>query len=571
MSARPLVSIHEMHSNPPSIPNLDVAGAAQSYSLFGGVLFGFALISLFSYLTEKRKRDREGQGLGQHELPPGTPIPIETRHVTRTVFYATASLVMTSFLYANLAGEPVPRPGSPVRGEPAVAPAAWAIVALLSYGVAFGLAVLMLFYALTLVMLERGLVPEAEWAYWVVACAGPAVVLRFLLGVAAAARWAISGHPPGGPVLSRPAQFAWVLGTAVLSAALMLIGLRRPWWLRWARDRLGNRPALPALGVFVGVALMTGLLSVYFTGRSSAQRPPSSLAVAILQWSAVVAVWLFALACGCVIGPRVPVSLTRIRNRRSLRKKERLAFEEGAIPARWGLMRSGKGVPEKTFTVYLTNPSARHTARTPKLPWVLDLRQYILAHQNRTPTSSDGKLRTVLDLLDQDDKAQLDELRVTAEWEHLEHRWPPLTKIRLQFGVVRTDSASIILNWVIAGSPAWICLENCAQITLTTKKYLRGVRWSRRGRWTDVCIPIGPAHRSGSRPGRPHLGATGPVAADSHLIGAGQDAERRVGPDRGAPLAELMTLSAPNSPGSFTPSIGHPATCAQDQQAPSNT
>jgi hypothetical protein len=65
--------------------------------------------------------------------------------------------------------------------------------------VAFGLSVLMLFYGLTLIMLEKKLTGVAAWSYWMVACAGPAVVLRFLLTAAWAARQAAC-HGTCGPI-----------------------------------------------------------------------------------------------------------------------------------------------------------------------------------------------------------------------------------------------------------------------------------------------------------------------------------------------------------------------------------
>src|SRR5215471_17403222 len=89
-------------------PSIDVVTAAQAYSIFGGVLVGFALAGLFWYLTEHTKKQKEANEAGaaadaadERKLD----VVVGTRHVTLTVFYAMASLVMTSFLYANLAGD----------------------------------------------------------------------------------------------------------------------------------------------------------------------------------------------------------------------------------------------------------------------------------------------------------------------------------------------------------------------------------------------------------------------------------------------------------------------------------
>jgi len=72
------------------------------------------------------------------------------------------------------------------------------------YGVAFGLSVLMLFYSLTLIMLKQ-CSSLASWSYWIVACVGPAVVLRFLLVAAAQSDAVNCACVPGWP-LTRSAR-----------------------------------------------------------------------------------------------------------------------------------------------------------------------------------------------------------------------------------------------------------------------------------------------------------------------------------------------------------------------------
>lgn len=273
----------------PLPPAVDVASAAKAYSDFGGLLVGFAFAALFAYLKELRRDSRNQQRKGQ------AASGVKEGHVTLTVLFAMASLTMTSFLYASLAGEAASEP-------PALAAAA-----LLPYGVAFGVSVLMLFYALTLVMLEGDHKAVAGWSYWMVACVGPAVVLRFLLGAAANARQVMCNFKcgPGWP-LSRWWMFAMVAAAAIAAAVIMLRGVH---WhrIRGLRDWLRDRPAAPPIVVFAVVALMTGVGSLYFTGRTPSF-PPLSLMVTVSMWVAVLAVAAFAVACGCVIGPRVDVA-----------------------------------------------------------------------------------------------------------------------------------------------------------------------------------------------------------------------------------------------------------------------
>ena len=453
-------------------PSFDVVTAAQAYSAFGGVLVGFALTGLFWYLTEARKDRKNGPSTEQQQRPaehkhrPGGHerqatwtrhsdgwVVIVTRHVTLTVFYAMASLAMTSFLYASLAGEAVPVQGT----SPA-----WAVAAMLLYGVAFGLAVLMLFYGLTLVMLERGLHREAGWAYWVVACAGPAVVLRFLLTAAGAAQEATSGHPPDG-LLSRWAMFWWVLGAAALAATLMLVGLN--WWrIRWLRDFLANRPALPAAVVFFLVSVMTALVSVIFAGRSFDSRSASWI-VPVGLFGSVVAVTLFALACGCVIGTRVSLQ-PRMRNSWTQWKKQRKALKEGALPARSGAKYvNSQGQGPAVFMVFMPNYEKSWRSL---LPFI-----------DRHSEQAGGKLGTPLTL--------------AATWEVIHRGWPGpgLVQLRLELksGDVVEDSASVLLKLAKVPQQDFDYMEDGGEVAITTKRRIRRASSPPR-----ECFRLGRAH-----------------------------------------------------------------------------
>jgi hypothetical protein len=277
----------------PTPPHFDVASAAGSYATFGFLLVGFAFISLFHYLTERYQQD----GPPAPPLPPQALRLIKKHDVKVAMLYAMASLLLTSFLYLELGGEAAP------SGQPPVSPP-WTAAALVPYGVAFGLSVLMLFYSLTLIMLRQSS-SLASWSYWIVACVGPAVVLRILLAAAAQAVAVNCACVPGWP-LTRWGIVELVALTAGAAAAVMLVGLDWP-PARSLRKRLMNQPTRPSIWVFVGVAVMTGLISVYFTGRGSSDRV-SSPVVMLFVSIAAIAVFLFALSCGCVIGPRVNVA-----------------------------------------------------------------------------------------------------------------------------------------------------------------------------------------------------------------------------------------------------------------------
>jgi hypothetical protein len=320
------------------LPTVDVASAAKAYADFGGLLVGFAFAALFAYLKEMPRRSTTHKPAKKSRGKDRPAVAVTEGHVTLTVLFAMASLTMTSFLYANLAGEAA----SPASSAAAASsgPPAWAAVALLPYGVAFGLSVLMLFYALTLVMLERRHDAVAGWSYWMVACVGPAVVLRFLLGAAAFSLEDVSGFSSGpGVLLSRGWMFFELALTAVLAAAIMLAGLD---WkhTRGLRDWFRDKPAGPPITVFIGVAAMTGLASLYFSGREPSYRPHPYVVILTIVAAAVAIAW-FALMCGCVIGPRVDVAvLPRLLERRK-RQHSRQAKPAAGTPDSAGQGASG--------------------------------------------------------------------------------------------------------------------------------------------------------------------------------------------------------------------------------------
>jgi hypothetical protein len=263
------------------------AGAAGAYASFSGVLAGFSFAGLSLYLAESEPGGTEKKGLDEVEPP------IHCRDVAATIFYAMASLAMTSFLYASMEGEAATPVGT--------SPPAWVMAALLPDGVVLGLSVLVLFYGLTLVMLEQSLKSAAKWAYWAVEIAGLAVVLRFLLETAADEETAVSGSASG--ILSPWGSFWTVLGAVLLAVLLSLTGLN---WVSGLRDRLRDHPTAPALVVFAIATVITAFVPLYDSGQRHLQ---SGVVIAAGTTLAIVAVVVFSLACGCVIRPRVGVPL----------------------------------------------------------------------------------------------------------------------------------------------------------------------------------------------------------------------------------------------------------------------
>jgi hypothetical protein len=449
------------------LPIADVASLSGSYAAFGGVLVAFSLAGLFWYLTDGhtrgRAREQDDTGKGKAARPaaeekaaPGQSArrrraDIGVRHVTVTVLYAMASLTMTSFLYANLSGEAAPQASHNGQSP------AWAVAALLPYGVAFGLSVLMLFYGLTLIMLEQSRKQEAAWSYWVVACAGPAVVLRFLLTAGAEARRAICNCTPGG-WLSTWAIFWIVLGSVVLAAALMLLGLewRFSWWLP---KFLGNRPAFPAAVVFGLVSLMTALGSLYFSGRGYTYSPGIGSVYASL-WVAVGAVTLFALACGCVIGIRVDVkgapAIRELLRERKNRKKQRAGFCAEAVWARYYEIRSG-GTADPVFVIYVGIRDHDEAGRP--------------------------ALRDAFKLVEEQGAGQFSQaVTIRPQWEICDGLWP-LVKLRLEFSGQVAGSADIVLRGR-SRSSSWSHIADGGEVAIT-REPSRSAHVS-----LEECVPV---------------------------------------------------------------------------------
>jgi hypothetical protein len=273
----------------------DLSSTASSYSSFAGILAGFSFAALAIYLGWRPEVTQAGPA----------PVPgagaradeVQGTAVATGLFYAMASLVMCSFLYASLT-VPMSDQAQRIPTE------------LLVYGVVFGLSVLVLFYALTLMMYERSHTRQAaRYAYWVVVLAGPLVVLRFLMDVANSV-WDVQCAPDCSPSFWTPPVQAGVIFLVVLLVLTVVVTVLRmlDWWdythrkLKW----LYEHPMFPTVVVFAvttGVTILSLVITVPVSFVSS--RPVALWMLCI----AFVFLTLFALACGCVIGPRVEIGL----------------------------------------------------------------------------------------------------------------------------------------------------------------------------------------------------------------------------------------------------------------------
>lgn len=278
-----------------------LSSTASSYSSFAGILAGFSFAALAIYLgwrPEEKEKEKEGEP-SPAQGKDSSNEDVQGTTVAAALFYAMASLVMCSFLYASLNAQ-----ASDVQKR---VPAE-----LLLYGVIFGLSVLALFYALTLMMYERSHTRDAaRYAYWVVVIAGPIVVLRFLID-AANSTWHVKCAPTCPPeTWSAPVILGLVFLVVLLALSVVITTFRLlHWWAatRWLLKLLYRHPTVPTVAVFVLATCVT-VGSLLITVPT--QFVPSgffTLASLIIGFLFLV---LFALACGCVVGPRVEIGLPK--------------------------------------------------------------------------------------------------------------------------------------------------------------------------------------------------------------------------------------------------------------------
>jgi hypothetical protein len=299
----------------PVITPTDLGVTASTYASFAEIMTGFSFAAIAIYLayesakgkhsTEAKDRQEDNAGEIQRsskdrynteedgkQKPPvvvGREYPIRRTQVAATLFYSMASLAISSFLYASLTTQ--------VESAPKVA------AALLLYGVIFGASVLAFFYALTLMTYEHADTRmAAKAAYWVVVIIGPAVVLRFL---ADAAQGAWNSSTTGIPENWSPPLLGGIIIIAVLLSISVLVSLKRIFekWtaLHGVCNWLCVRPVLPAFVIFIcsAVVALAGMLIT-----EPIKYEPSKYFI----WGSLIGGFFllafFALACGCVVGPR---------------------------------------------------------------------------------------------------------------------------------------------------------------------------------------------------------------------------------------------------------------------------
>lgn len=298
----------------PVVTPADLGVTASTYASFAEIMTGFSFAAIAIYLayesakgkhsTEGKDKQEDNAGETEHssrnryntkegskqKLPVvvGREYPIRRTQVAATLFYGMASLAISSFLYASLTTQ--------VESAPKVA------AALLLYGVIFGASVLAFFYALTLMTYEHADTRRAaKAAYWVVVIIGPAVVLRFLADAAQGA-WNSGTSTPEN---WSPPLLGGIIIIAVLLSISVLVSLKRIFekWtaLHGVCNWLCVRPVLPAFVIFIcsAVVALAGILVT---------EPIKFVPSAYFIWGSLIGGFFllafFALACGCVVGPR---------------------------------------------------------------------------------------------------------------------------------------------------------------------------------------------------------------------------------------------------------------------------
>lgn len=281
---------------------------AQMYGSLAAVLAGFAFTALILYL--------ERQDPGPREQEPDSSSTkyghINPSSIVKTLFYAMCALTVCAFLYSRLAGESV------TSGR--------VLLGLSLYGMVLGGAVLSLFYALNLVMVTHPTTrSSAEATRWVVAAAGPAVVVGMLADLLDSA-WQ-QGCDGTCPPWMSPRWWSFGLLVAFVLGGLLLTvpALQRAKRLRTtirrlqrrvvvqaAADLLLPRPHLPAL-ITLMLASTIGMASLWARGVAVGGHggldPRIWVHPVLLLTATVMAI--FAFATGSVLDPAPAKSLGR--------------------------------------------------------------------------------------------------------------------------------------------------------------------------------------------------------------------------------------------------------------------
>ncbi|MCC3762573.1 hypothetical protein K3N28_05755 [Glycomyces sp. TRM65418] len=281
---------------------------AQMYGSLAAVLAGFAFTALILYLERQ-----DGPGRRKPELGPSAKYAhINAASIVKTLFYAMCALTVCAFLYSRLAGE--------------TELSSRVLLGLSLYGMVLGPAVLSLFYALNLVMVTHPTTrSSAEATRWVVAAAGPAVVVGMLADLLDSA-WQ-QGCNGACPQWMSPRWWSFGLLVAFVLGGLLLTvpALQRAQRLRKAIRRLQHRtavqsaadfllprPHLPAL-ITLGLASAIGIGSLWARGIAVGAHEgldPRIWVHPVLILTATVMA-IFAFATGSVLDPAPTKSLGR--------------------------------------------------------------------------------------------------------------------------------------------------------------------------------------------------------------------------------------------------------------------
>jgi hypothetical protein len=285
---------------------MDLSSIASAYAAFGGTLAAFAFGGLSFYVT----RPLEPRARNEVDVvikPDGEPAflgSIKESIVAASGFYAMASLGISTFLYAHLAGEG----GAAPKGQ--------AETALLVYGVVLALSVLALFYFMTLILFEHSLTRlAARSAFWAGTFAGSVVVWRFLASSAQAAMstrcrphhscrlgWAYTTGHIAILVVVIAAFFAVITLTRVLEAP----------GLNGCVKFFSRHPSFPSACVFLTAVAVAVLESLYLDSRLGRKYVPSSIFINVVYIIGSFLVMIFGVGSGSVIYPRV--HSTRLTN-----------------------------------------------------------------------------------------------------------------------------------------------------------------------------------------------------------------------------------------------------------------
>jgi hypothetical protein len=317
-----MVPVHAALIKPcltPLIPSITELGVtASTYASFAEIMTGFSFAAMAIYLgyeaatgrhsakenanppgqtsdnllsSRKRPSTKDDEGNPKDPIQVGFENPIRRSEVAATLFYAIASLAISSFLYANLTTQVNPSK---------------VVAATLLYGIIFGLSVLTFFYALTLMTYCNSYTQgAAKAAYLMVVIVGPAIVLRFLADAAQDA-WNSGGTHACSPQSWSPPLIIGIVLLLLLLVGSIAISVRHIFEKRaklyFICNWLCTRPVLPALVIFV-IAAITAGASIVVTEPANFVLPEPMIWVSLVGGFLFLA--FFALACGCVIGPRV--------------------------------------------------------------------------------------------------------------------------------------------------------------------------------------------------------------------------------------------------------------------------